>query len=418
MNNDTLWTFDFTVITIGSVVSMVGSALVSFALSILVLEYTGSTFLYMLFDVCIDLPMLVFPALAGPYLDRVSRKRVIYSIDFLSAGYYFLLYLLLRRGWFSYPLLLAGGIFTGIMGSVYSVAYESFYPNLVAKGNLGRAYAVGGLLGDLAAMVYPLGAVLYDWLGSAAPIFAIHGACCLAAACFERAIRYRETHVSPAGEGRRKTPGRLRREFREGLDYLRGERGLLMIALYFMAVSVCGGADSLRLPFFRSNAHLYAAWPVAAVTLYAVVSNFDLAGRLAGGALQYRIRYPRERKFNIALGVYIATNLLGGAMLFLPIPLMAAASFANGALGVTSYTIRTAATQAYVPDGTRARFNGIFRMLTAAGSVAGSLAAGALAEVLPERTVVALAFTLGLAAVYAFIWRGREAIKPIYNREV
>lgn len=56
MNKNRLWTFDFTVITIGSVVSMAGSALVSFALSLLVLDYTGSTFLYILFDVCVNLP--------------------------------------------------------------------------------------------------------------------------------------------------------------------------------------------------------------------------------------------------------------------------------------------------------------------------------------------------------------------------
>ncbi len=415
MNKNRLWTFDFTVITIGSVVSMAGSALVSFALSLLVLDYTGSTFLYILFDVCVNLPMLVFPALAGPYLDRVSRKKVIYTLDFVSAGYYLLLFVLLRSGWFSYPLLLAGGVFTGVIGSIYSVAYESFYPNLVPEGGLGKAYAIGSLLGDLAAMAYPLGAVLYNWLGSAAPIFAIHAACCFIAACFERSIRFQEKHMAPARPAVRRGP-RFRRDFREGLDYLRGERGLLMIALYFMVTGFCDGADSLRLPFFRSNAQLYAAWPVAAVTLYAIVTNFDLAGRLAGGVLQYRIRYPMGRKFDIALGAYIAVNLLGGAMLFLPIPLMAAASFAVGVLGVTSYTIRTSATQAYVPDGKRARFNGMFRVITAAGSIAGSLTAGALAEVLPERTVMVMAFSLAQAAVYAFIWRGREQIRAIYNR--
>lgn len=419
MNNKRLWTFDFTVITIGSVISMAGSALASFALSLLVLDCTGSTFLYMLFDVSINLPMLIFPALAGPYLDRTSRKKVIYTLDFVSAGYYLLLCLLLRRGWFSYPLLLAGGVFTGVIGSIYSVAYESFYPNLVPAGSLNRAYAVGSLLGDLAAMAYPLGAVLYNGLGGAAPIFAIHAACCFIAACFERSIRFREKHVDrgrpPAERGRWV---RFRRDFREGLDYLRGERGLLMLALYFMVVGFCDGADSLRLPFFRSNAHLYAAWPVAAVTLYAIVSNFDLAGRLVGGVLQYRLRYPSGRKFDIALGVYIAVNLLGGVMLFLPIPLMAAASFVTGVLGVTSYTIRTSATQAYVPDEKRARFNGMFRMLTAAGSIAGSLTVGALAEVLPERAVIVLAFSLALAAVYAFIWRGRKQIRAIYNRAI
>ena len=44
-----LWTYDFTVITVGSFISMVGSTLSSFALGLVVLEYTGSTFLYALF---------------------------------------------------------------------------------------------------------------------------------------------------------------------------------------------------------------------------------------------------------------------------------------------------------------------------------------------------------------------------------
>ena len=221
-------------------------------------------------------------------------------------------------------------------------------------------------------------------------------------------------HAPPAdGLG---TLRRFRRDFREGMTYIRGERGLLMIALYFSVISFCGGADSLRLPYFRANAGLYAAWPVAAVTLYAIVSNFDVVGRLIGGAIQYRVRIPARRKFAIALAVYAATNLLGAGMLYLPIPLMAAACFVNGILGVTSYTIRTAATQAYVPDKVRARFNGTFQMLNSLGGIAGGLAAGALAEVLPEREIILVTFLLALASVYLFIYRGREEIKAIYNR--
>ena len=45
-----LWTYDFTVITIGSLISMVGSSMAGFSISLLVLDYTGSTFLYMLFN--------------------------------------------------------------------------------------------------------------------------------------------------------------------------------------------------------------------------------------------------------------------------------------------------------------------------------------------------------------------------------
>ena len=76
-----LWTRDFTIITLGSVVSMVGGTMTGFAISIMVLDYTGSTFLYALFNICFQIPMLVCPLLAGPVLDRMSRKKVIYSLD-------------------------------------------------------------------------------------------------------------------------------------------------------------------------------------------------------------------------------------------------------------------------------------------------------------------------------------------------
>ena len=114
----------------------------------------------------------------------------------------------------------------------------------------------------------------------------------------------------------------------------------------------------------------------------------------------------------------MATSVLAGTVLFLPVPLMAVSFFLNGVLGVTSYTIRSAATQSYVPDNKRARFNGIFQMITFLGSVVGSLVVGALAEVLPERWIVLGSNALALAAVYLFIWRGREHVKKDYNRDV
>ena len=156
-----LWTYDFTVITVGSFISMVGSTLSSFALGLVVLEYTGSTFLYALFIVGFQAPQLIFPVLAGTYLDRVSRKKVIYTLDFLSAGIYFLLFLLVRGGWFSYPVLLGGSLLIGTVESVYMVAYESFYPNLITEGNSGKAYSVYSVMYELASMTAPLAAALY-----------------------------------------------------------------------------------------------------------------------------------------------------------------------------------------------------------------------------------------------------------------
>ena len=413
-----LWTYDFTVITIGSLISMVGSSMAGFSISLLVLDYTGSTFLYMLFNVCYQLPLLFMPLIAGPYLDRMSRKKVIYWLDFLSAGLFFLMFLVLRAGWFSYLFLLASNTFYGAINSVYAVAYDSFYPNLITEGNSQRAYAVSSMLWPLASIMMPVAAAVYEALGSAVPIFAANAACFFLAACFERTIRCRETHMASAPPP--DSVGKLRqyaRDFREGLAYIRGEKGLLCIALYFTALNLCSGADNLILPFFRSHPQRFAAWPVAAVTLYAIVSNFEVAGRLVGGMVQYKVRIPPERKFLAALAAYAAIDAIGSLRLFLPIPLMAAAFFVQGMLGVPSYTIRTTATQAYVPDTMRARFNGAFQMMTSLGTVAGSLLVGALAEVFPERAVIVGIYAVVLLSVYLFIYRGRAHVADVYNRE-
>ena len=192
----------------------------------------------------------------------------------------------------------------------------------------------------------------------------------------------------------------------------------MLIALYFMASNLAAGAEQLQLPYFLNHAARFAAWPVAAATLYSILCNFTTVGRLVGGAVQYRLRIPREKKFAVAFFVYVAINVLSGTLLFLPVPLMAVWFFMDGALGVTSYTIRSAAMQSYVPDNKRARFNGIFQMISFLGSVVGSLVIGALAEVLPERLIVAAANALVLAAVYLFMYRGREHVKKVYNRDV
>ena len=333
-----LWTWDFTIITAGSVISLIGGVLSSFAMSMMVLDYTGSVFLYALYNASYQIPMLVCPILAGPYLDRMSRKKVIYRLDFLSAVLFAGLFLLLKSGWFSFPVLLCFSLIRGSIDSVYMVAYDSLYPNLVEGNNLSKAYSISGMLQSIMMVAYPLGALAYDLLGGVEPLFAVNAVCFFAAACFERCIRHVETHMDNAppadGAGAIK---RFRQDLRDGVSYIAGEKGLLAITLYFMFSNFAGaGAGGLYLPFFRSHAAQFAMWPVAAVTLYTIVSTFSEAGRVSGGLIHYKIKLPTGQKFAIAMTIYVLINLIECTLLFLPIPVMALVFFVDGMLGVTS----------------------------------------------------------------------------------
>ena len=403
-----LWTRDFTILTVGSAVSILGNSIAGFATSLLVLDYTNSTFLYTLYVVAFSLPFILMPLAAGPILDRFRRKTAIYSLDYLSAVLYIGIYLLLKRGYFNYGVFLALSVFEGCISSVYQLAYDSFYPNLVSEGNFSKAYSISSMLYPLSALMTPVAAWIYGKVGIE-PLFLANAACFFVAACFEVSIKTEETHVSAGDDG----PTGFRRfaeDFVGGMKYLKAEPGLLCIAVYFLISGFCGAMELMALPYFRSRANL-------GVQLYSYVMLFAVLGRFIGGLVHYKFKYPVDKKFAIALFVYITLSILEGGVLFMPVVVMMLLMFTSGLLGVTSYNIRISATQSYIPDSHRARFNGIFAVITTLGSVTGELLSGAMAEVISPRYVAAIFGVINFLGVSVMIF-GRAHVKKIYNRDV
>jgi DHA3 family macrolide efflux protein-like MFS transporter len=408
-HSTTLWTKDFTIITLGTVVSMLGNAVSGFAISLLVLDYTGSTFLYALYMVAYNLPKIVMPLIAGPYLDSFSRKKTIYTLDFISAGLYAGIYILLSRGLFSYGPFLLLCVLIGSIDSIYEVAYDSFYPLLVSEGNFTKAYSISSLIYPLAAIMVPVASYVYDTVGLS-PLFAFNAVSFLIAAIFETQIKAQETHTGSSPK--RASLSYLKSELKGGLDYIRGEKGLLVITAYFFFTMMLGSASgTLWLPHFKGLGG-------SGVQLYTFVMGANVLGRLVGGMFHYRFHYKTETKFAVALIVYVSITFLEGSFVFTPPVCMLIMCFISGCLAVNSFNIRIAATQSYVPDSFRARFNGTFLMLTTLGSMLGNLSAGILGEFLPTQYIIAGTQVLNLVAIFAIIWPGREYVKQIYNREV
>jgi MFS family permease len=404
-----LWTKNFTIITVGTVISNLGSAISGFAMALLVLDYTGSTFLYALYAILYMLPKIFLPVLAGPLIDKFSRRKTIYSLDFLSAFVYGFFALIVMTGHMNYAFLLAGCLITGSIDSVYMVAYDSFYPMLITEGNYGKAYSISSTLESLTAIMVPVSAFLYNTIGIG-PLFLIDMVSFFVAAVMETKICAVETYVKKEDEvyGLKQ----YRRNFKEGMDYLLTEAGLFAIAIYFMVSSFTGGADEIiGLPYFREQ------YPNGEY-VYIFVMGFMLLGRLIGGIIHYRKKMPAQKRFAIALFVYAVISVLGGIYLFLSIPLMMVCCFVIGILGVTSYNIRISATQSYVPDDRKGRFNGTFQMLNTIGPMAGQFLSGLLADHFDKRFVLLGFMLVNFMAVWIILFRRKEAVREVYNRVV
>ena len=407
-----LWTRDFTIITVGTVVSMLGSALAWFAMDLMVLDYTGSTLLFAVYGMVYMLPNALAPVLAGPLLDRFSRKKTIYTLDFITAGLFAVLTILLVSGRFSFWLLAVANMLLGAISGVYNVAYDSFFPLLVSEGNYQKAYSVSSTLENLSAVMVPVSALVYKLFGIV-PLLIVNTASFLAAAVLETMIRTEESYIALQAEkdGEEKGLRRFTADFREGMKYLLSEKGLLAIAVYFLFSSLTNGMTGVvTLPWFRK------AFTDGEYT-YMLVWGASTVARFIGGVAHYNFKLPVKAKFAIALGVYISVNIFEGVYLFLPVPLMMVMTFLTGMFGITSYNIRLSSTQKYVPDEKKGRFNGAFNTLNTVGTLAGQGAAGVLSLVMGERAIVVLANALCLAAAVLIIGGGRREVSEIYNVE-
>lgn len=403
-----LWTGDFTTLILGSVVSMLGNSMTGFAISLFILDYTGLPFYYALYVFLYTLPQITAPLLAGPLMDRFSRRRTIYLLDFTSSAIYLIAAVLVGTGRFNFAALAALTFVSGTINSTYLVAFDSFFPMLVTRGNYSKAYSVSSTLYELALVMIPVAAFLYNTFGIT-PILLANAVCFLAAALFEVRISDVERLDGNGREGY--SARRYLADSQDGFRYLTSEKGLLLIAAYF-AFSFLGSGASLVivLPWFRSTFE-------NGEYIYMSVVGFSVLGRAIGGLLHYKWKLPARRKFAIALGGYITISAIEGAYLYTPLWVMRLLCFLAGIGGVTSYTIRVSSTQAYVPNELRGRFNGAFLMVTTAGSLLGELLGGAAVTVMPMRAALSLFMSLVVLAALVFICGGRKYIQPIYNTQ-
>ncbi|MEG1705954.1 MAG: MFS transporter, partial [Clostridia bacterium] len=429
-----LWTKNFTIVTLGSFVSMIGHCCVNYALSFLAYDRTESAFLYSLMLLMGILPQMFVPVFAGAFLDRHSRAKTIYTIDFIYTCLFAVIALLLFFDLYIYWLFLIITFIFGSLNAFYGVAYDSLFPNVITASNYRKAYAFGSLLYPVAnTLMAPVSAIVYKSVGLV-PLFAGSVILFLVTAIWETHIDAPEPHLTEIA--RKKANGEhiatlppLRQfstDLKFGIKYIIHEKGLMIITAYFFFTTLAGAVLSTSyLPFFKKEyadgLNLFAIFGISgdfimdASLIYSVVMGFNTVGRLLGGIFHYNYKIPTKYKFVVALSVYITLGVLNSFELFSPLIVIIIVQILSGALAVNSYNIRISATQNYIPDSVRGRFNATFALITNSGNVIGLLVAGMLDELYYIPYIVLGAQIINMLAILLIMYAGRKYVKPIYN---
>lgn len=401
-----LWTRNFCLVILASVLGAAGAIAGGFALSFLVFDETGSTLASALIVAIQLLPFVFVPLVVAPMMDRLPRKLFLVAGDVANGLLYGAMGLWLLFFEFSYPGYLAISLVLACLGAVDELAYTSIFPELIPGGAEEKGYAVSSMLYPILKVVMmPLAAVLLDTLGVAL-LLVIQGLLSLAAALTESFIRMEERCP------RQQEAYTLRAwwgDIREAVEYLKRERGMRSIYGY-MAVTngVASGYEPILVAFFRS-------FPGMTAAMYSLFSAAEFIGRTIGSAVQYRIKIPDKKKFGFTFFVYQFYDSMDMCLLWLPYPLMLVNRCICGFLGSNSAIVRTAAVQRYIPPELRARINAFNNVLITAGASLFSLLMGFLGEVLDYRWCMTVGGIIACLACWLFIWGRRQDVRKIYE---
>lgn len=408
--NQKLWTKNFSIITIGTIISMMGNAVTNFALGLVVYNNTQSTLLYSLFIILNTIPRVLVPMFVGPFVDRHSRKNIIVNIDTIY-GFLFLFFSYITYiGFFNYIFYICLSMVLGTLDSFYSVAYESLYPEFITKGNFSKAYSISSLIYPIAnTIMVPIAGFAYEKIG-VTPLFLFNSITFFITQAVERLIDADEVHLKDRDRNISKKQQSYWTDLQDGISYIRHEPGLIAITAYFFVTNLTSAStNTLFLPYFTA---------LNMVSQYSILMAISTFGRIIGGVLHYRFKYPTEHKFKIALFVYVAIAFLDGAILFTVYPVMAIMNFLIGILGVTSFNIRISGTQNYISSDKRGRFNGMFMMITMLGSVIGQFSSGILGDIFPIPYVIAGFMLINAIGALVIMLRSKEDVKKIYNQNI
>lgn len=162
---DKCYSKDFSLMILGQTISILGSSLLRFALSLYVLDITGRADMFAVIFAISNIPRLLMP-LGGAIADRFNRRNLMVIYDFSSSFVVVLLFLLMSMGKPSIIVIGAVMILLSIISSMYTPAVNASVPLLVQENKIESANGIVAAVQALSDVSAPvIGGIFYHMMG-------------------------------------------------------------------------------------------------------------------------------------------------------------------------------------------------------------------------------------------------------------
>ena len=295
-----LFTKNFTLLVLGQVTSLFGNFILKLALSMYVLEVTGSATIFAGILSIATIPTILLSPFGGILSDRANRRNIMVALDALS-GLSVLcaaLFLSERNALTVISVLL---VILSILGAFETPNVQACIPTMLTGDNIMKGNAVVNQVASISYLIAPIiGSILYSMVGLK-PVMYASIICFFVTALFECFIKLNYERL----DNNQNIFAMIKQDFSSSMQFIFKEQSdivkMLLLAsisrFFVMGITVVGLPYIVR-TILDSNAKYYGV----AESALAVAT---IIGSIAAGILTGKLKTHKLSFVLSALGIFI-----------------------------------------------------------------------------------------------------------------
>lgn len=385
---------------LGACASTIGTFVQQFAQSWLVYDLTKDPF-YLGLDLFLgQLPIMLFSLVGGVFADRMDRRKMLLSSQYIQMVCAFVLAALFFTHSVRVWEILALSFIVGLGQSFGGPAYSALLPTLVPAEDLSNAIAMNSIQFNLARVLGPtIGGLAYATLG-AAWCFTLNGVSYLAVifSLFIIQVKF----IPP------KSRESILKSMKEGIRFISQREGLALLVFLAFTTTLVGFSLMGFLPVIVRS--VFHGGPQTYQLLLVCSGAGSISGALTVAALEKLKGLGHATLLTmVALGITIM-----GFALSKWLPLSCVLIFLCGATIMASASLMVSLVQLIVSDQMRGRVMSVYNLAFRAGITLGGLVLGKLIPIFGVATALSGAGVLLVAiSLYVILaMRGVATFQP------
>ena len=306
-----LFTKNFTLLILGQLTSLFGNFILKLALSMYVLEVTGSAAIFAGILSAATIPTILLSPLGGILADRADRRNIMVALDALT-GVSVLCAVLFLSESNAIAVISTLLIILSILGAFETPTVQACIPTMLQGDNIMKGNAVVNQVASLSYLTAPmLGGVLYAMFGLK-PVMYASVVCFFITALFECFIKLSYQRIQNQGG----VLQIVKQDFLSSMQYISKEQTSISEMLLLTAFSrfFVMGITIVGLPFLvRTVLGFNAKYYGAAESALAVAT---ILGSIAAGVWAEKLKIHKLSVLLASLGIFI---IPAGIVFLLPV---------------------------------------------------------------------------------------------------